>query len=122
MTVHQKKSRRKLTRGIKKKNKKSRRYSRGSDAIHTRIGKKVIKIKRGRGGIIKRKLLSEQYANIINVGKAKILNVVENKANIHYIRMNVLTKGAVIKTDKGTATITNRPAHEGFVCAKLIEK
>ena len=73
-------------------------------------------------GIIKRKLLSEQYANIINVGKAKILNVVENKANIHYIRMNVLTKGAVIKTDKGTATITNRPAHEGFVCAKLIEK
>ena len=46
--------------------------------------------------------------------------VVENPANRHYIRRNILTRGTIIKTEKGNARITSRPGQDGVVNAVLI--
>jgi small subunit ribosomal protein S8e len=51
---------------------------------------------------------------------AKIETVKDNKANLHYMRRNILTKGAVIKTELGDARITNRPGQDGIVNAILL--
>ncbi len=53
---------------------------------------------------------------------AKILDVVKNPANPHFIRENVITKGAIIKTDKGLARVTSRPGQDGVVSAVLEEE
>ena len=44
----------------------------------------------------------------------------ENKANQHYVRRSILTKGAVIKTEIGDARITNRPGQDGVINARLL--
>jgi small subunit ribosomal protein S8e len=50
----------------------------------------------------------------------KIETVKDNKANLHYMRRNILTKGAVIKTEIGDARITNRPGQDGIINAILL--
>jgi small subunit ribosomal protein S8e len=50
----------------------------------------------------------------------KIETVKDNKANLHYMRRSILTKGAVIKTELGDARITNRPGQDGVVNAILL--
>ena len=52
--------------------------------------------------------------------KAKIKTVVENPANRHFVRRNIMTRGCIIDTDKGKAKVTNRPGQEGSINAKLI--
>jgi small subunit ribosomal protein S8e len=54
--------------------------------------------------------------------KSKIKTVKENPANPHYVRMNIITKGAVIETDAGLARVTSRPGQHGVVNAVLIKK
>ena len=71
-------------------------------------------------------LLGVDVANIMNpktkkVEKSKILTVVENPADPHFVRGNVLTRGAVIKTELGLARVTSRPGQSGTVDAVLIE-
>ena len=41
--------------------------------------------------------------------------VLKNDANPNYIRRNILTKGAVVDTDKGHVKITSRPGHDGIL-------
>ena len=45
----------------------------------------------------------------------------ENHADPNYVRRNILTRGAIIKTDIGNARILNRPGQSGVVNAILIE-
>jgi SSU ribosomal protein S8E len=52
---------------------------------------------------------------------ATIQNVIENPANVNYIRRNIITKGAVIETNEGNARVTSRPGQTGQVNAVLIE-
>ena len=52
--------------------------------------------------------------------KAKISATTENMASRHFVRRNILTRGAVIETEKGKAKITNRPGQEGAINAVLI--
>jgi len=47
--------------------------------------------------------------------------VLENPANRHFVRRNILTKGTIIETVKGKAKITGRPGQEGMVNAVLIK-
>jgi small subunit ribosomal protein S8e len=54
--------------------------------------------------------------------KAKILMVVGNPANRHFVRRNILTKGCIIETDKGKARVLSRPGQEGVVNAVLIQE
>ena len=106
---------------------KKKRRDRGSLFLETKIGKRIIKRKRSKGGNAKAKLSSIDAANLANpktgkISKAKILAVTENTANPHYVRRNVLTKGAVIKTETGLARVTSRPGQDGVINAVLIEE
>ena len=42
----------------------------------------------------------------------KILNVVENSANPHLVRRNILTKGAIVETEMGKVKVTSRPGQD----------
>ena len=53
--------------------------------------------------------------------KVKIKSVVENPADMHFVRRNIITKGAIIETEKGKAKVTSRPSQDGIVNAVLIE-
>ncbi len=53
--------------------------------------------------------------------KAKIETVEENSANPNYVRRNLLTKGAIIKTEIGRARIVSRPGQDGVINAVLLE-
>ena len=50
-----------------------------------------------------------------------ILNVVDNKANTHFVRRNIITKGAVVETSLGKAKVTSRPGQHGMVNGVLVE-
>ena len=119
------KSKRKPTGGLLKKHRKKKKMDRGRDFIPTHIGeRKMIKV-RVRGGDEKFVLLSDQYANVsVNgeVKRVKILEVVKNPANPQFERHNVITKGAIIKTELGEARVTSRPGQDGVINAVLIEE
>ena len=83
------------------------------------------KVNRVLGGNGKQRVLSSNIVNLKGKGgkytKVKIKSAVENQANVHFVRRNILTKGAVIETEAGKAKITNRPGQEGTVNAVLVE-
>ena len=54
--------------------------------------------------------------------KTEILSVAENAANIHYVRRNIMNKGAIIETKLGKAKITSRPGQTGTINAVLVSK
>ncbi len=69
-------------------------------------------------------ILTTTHANL-NMGgnrfkQSKIITVKENPANRHFVRMNVITKGAVVETEDGLAKVTSRPSRDGTVNAVLI--
>jgi small subunit ribosomal protein S8e len=71
-------------------------------------------------------LLTVDVANVIDprtgqATKAKILTVSENPADPHFVRRNVLTKGAIIETELGRARVTSRPGQAGTIDAVLLE-
>ncbi len=125
MARSQFRSRKKPTGGSYKSfRKKKQRYLAGEPAF-TKVDEET-KVKKARtlGGNEKRKVLKVREVNLImKDGKAKkvaVKNVVENPANRHYIRRNIITKGAVIETDEGKAVVTSRPGQDGTVNAKQI--
>lgn len=100
-------------------------YEKGNDPTLTRIGTKKRVSDRIVGGSRKLRLLREDIANVLDKKtkkyvKAKIKTVLENPANRHFIRRNIMTKGTVIETDLGKAVVTNRPGQEGVINAVLI--
>ncbi len=120
-------SKRKPTSGRLRRLRKKRKMDRGSEFLEIRIGKVKKKQDRALGGARKTRLMSTEKANVANskTGKiqvSKILSVEENPANPHYVRRNVITKGAVIKTELGLARVMSRPGQSGTVNAVLIEE
>lgn len=117
-------SRRKASGGRYKDIRKKKLREVGRDPLYTLIGKKKVNLYRGTGGNIKNSLVGAEEANVFDGSKhkkVKILSVVENKANRHFVRRNVITKGAVIKTEIGNARVVNRPGQEGFINAVLVK-
>lgn len=99
----------------------------GGEEVRVKIGTRKILIERKRGGKRRVKALSIDFANLYDpetkkCEKVKILGVEENPASRHFVRMSIITKGAIIKTEKGLAKVTNRPSQEGFVNAILLKK
>lgn len=89
----------------------------------TQIGKRRLNIKRVRGGNLKKSLLSDDFI-FVNDGKKtlklKIEGVNENPANVNYTRRNIITKGAIVKTEKGDVKVTSRPGQTGTLFGKFI--
>ncbi len=126
MAIWQWRSKRKITGGRYKKFRDKRKRELGREPALTRIGARKLKIQRVMGGNIKLKLLADEYVNvwIPKEGKtvrAKIVDVIENKANRHFARMNVITKGCILQTDIGKVLVTSRPGQDGVVNGILIE-
>jgi small subunit ribosomal protein S8e len=54
--------------------------------------------------------------------RATVKNVVGNDADPNYVRRNIVTKGAVLETDKGLVRVTSRPGMHGVVSGVLVEE
>jgi small subunit ribosomal protein S8e len=79
---------------------------------------------RRRGGNAGVRLKKALFANVLTKSgykKVKITGVVESKDNRNFARQNIITKGALIITELGNATVLNRPGREGTVNAKLVQ-
>jgi len=95
----------------------------GNPAL-TKLADSKVKKKRTLGGNQKNKLLTADIVNLTGkdgkVVKTKIKNVVDNPADKHLARRNIMTKGAIIETEQGKAQITSRPGQDGVINAVLI--
>lgn len=106
-------------------NRKKRKKELAKPASLTKIGKKKIKKVRTLGGGCKNRTMQVPEVTIVKGKKkttAKIVRVLKNPANRHFVRMNVMTKGAIIETDKGNVKVTNRPGQSGCVQGVLIKE
>lgn len=101
---------------------KQKAHELGGLAAHTTIADSRVKVKRVMGGNTKLSLLSGNKV-IVADGKttktATIESVTENPANINFTRRNVITKGAIVKTDLGEVVITSRPGQSAQLFGKL---
>lgn len=75
----------------------------------------------------KPRLTRADVANVLDsktgkVSRSKILDVLKNEANPHFVRLKVITKGAIIKTEAGSAKVTSRPGQHGVINAVLVEE
>ncbi len=116
---------RKPSGGKYKKSRKKRSYEQTRHFRQVMLGKEKRKTLRMRGGSEKVVLLFTDKANMINqqTKKAEVVKikaVLETPSNRFLARRNILTKGAVIDTEKGRARVTNRPSQEGAVNAVLL--
>ena len=99
----------------------------GDSPTSTKLAEKKIRSKRERSGSIKNTLLSVNSVNVYDPKSkkhtiSKIKTILENTANRHFVRRNILTKGAVVDTELGKAKITSRPGQEGTVSATLLQE
>ena len=125
MAVSQYRSKRKVSGGVYIRARKKRKFELGRGFRETKVGEVKKKSLRKKGGGVKTALLSCNVANVFDgkqYKKSKITSVVENKANRHFVRRNIITKGAVIETELGKAKVVSRPGQEGAINAVLVEK
>ncbi|MBN1275383.1 30S ribosomal protein S8e [Candidatus Woesearchaeota archaeon] len=125
MVIVQKRSNRKPS-GARYKGAPTKRLRhKGNSPANPTIGEKRIVASRAKGGREKNRLLSIGVVNVVDAkGKhvqAKIERVAENAANRHFVRRNILTRGAVVVTDKGKVRVTNRPGQEGSLQGVFVE-
>ena len=95
----------------------------GRNPALTLIGKMRLKVKRTLGGNLKRQLLSNEFVSVADNKKTlklKIESVENNPANINYTRRNVITKGCIVKTEKGDVRITSRPGQTGTLMGVFV--
>jgi small subunit ribosomal protein S8e len=103
-----------------------RRAEIGSAPTDTHIGEDRRRMIRTFGGNLKVRAMRAKFANVANrstgeVKQVPIETVEENVANPNYVRRNLLTRGAVIRTEIGRARIISRPGQDGVINAVLIE-
>ncbi len=128
MAVSHARDRKKITGGRVGKKRDKRKSELGREPTMTKVSEKQkVKKIRVRGGNVKVRVMHAAYANVMDpetkkAQKVKILTEKSNPANRNFARRNILTKGAIIETELGTARITSRPGQDGTVNAILIEK
>ena len=118
-------SRRKSTGGRLVQARSKRRTEISSEKQYAFVGEPKRKIYRKTGGnTMARVLVDNRVAVSDGSGKttmASIINVVENPSNPNFVRRNILTKSAIIDTDKGLVRITSRPGQDGVINGVLIK-
>jgi small subunit ribosomal protein S8e len=119
-------SKRKPTGGIYNKMRKKFKRDFGKDFLPVRVGEDKKKTVRTRGGGEKFRLMGAKKVNVMDPASGKVtvsevLTVKQNTSNIHFVRMNVITKGAIVETKIGDARVTSRPGQDGVVNAVLIK-
>jgi small subunit ribosomal protein S8e len=127
MAILQLRSKRKATGGRYKRVLVRRLAQLGRLPVLTKIAPLKQKQVRTIGGNTKDKLLGANKVNLFDPATKKheiveIKTILENPANRHYVRRNILTKGSIVDTTKGKAQITSRPGQTGFLDAILLVK
>ncbi len=126
MAISQLRSLRKPSGGkYKQKGRKQKAYELGREPALTKLEKKRVKYVRTMGNHMKLRLLSIDTANLFDpktkkYEQIKIKTILENPANRHFVRRNIMTKGTIIDTEKGKARVTSRPGQDGTINAVLI--
>ena len=125
MAIWQGRSKRSITGRIIRAHRGKKKREIGREQLITTLGETRIKKIRTTGGNEKVRLLSVNVAYVTDktgkTSKTEILGVIENPANPHYVRRNIITKRAIIETKLGKARVTSRPGQQGQINAVLIE-
>jgi len=96
----------------------------GIPALTSISEKTKVKVKRTMGGNVKAQVLRTDSVFVTIEGKVEklaIQSVENNPANIHFTRRNVITKGAILKTEKGSVKVTSRPGQSGTIMGILLQ-
>jgi small subunit ribosomal protein S8e len=126
MAVNQRESKRKPSGGLLKRiHRRKTKANLGRAPSHTKVGEIRLEMARIRNGSLKTRLHQSNIANLLDpktkkYTKAKITSVADNPASRHFVRQNVITKGAIIETEKGKARVTSRPGQHGAINAVLV--
>jgi len=124
---HDRLTKRKKTGGKKRAFRTHRVYEQGRQPVETLLGETQRKEVKGISRISKVKLVKADYVNVSNpetgtTERQKILDVVSNPAKADYNRRGVITKGTIIRTEKGLAKIVSRPGQNGSLSAVVYEE
>ena len=127
MAWHDRLTKRKKTGGKKRAFRTHRVYEQGRQPVETLLGETQRKEVKGISRISKVKLVKADYVNVSNpetgtTERQKILDVVSNPAKADYNRRGVITKGSIIRTEKGLAKIVSRPGQDGSLSAVVYEE
>lgn len=127
MAVWQGNSKRSITGRRIRYSRNKRRFEIGRELHLNTIGPTKKKSIRTRGNNTKSRVLTADTAYVVDpktnkTTKTEIVTVVENSANVHYVRRNIMNKGAIINTKLGKAKITSRPGQNGVINAVLLSK
>ena len=127
MAWHDRLTKRKKTGGKKRAFRTHRVYEQGRQPVETLLGETQRKEVKGISRISKVKLVKADYVNVSNpetgtTERQKILDVVSNPAKADYNRRGVITKGTIIRTEKGLAKIVSRPGQDGSLSAVVYEE
>jgi small subunit ribosomal protein S8e len=134
MTQWHMKSRRKETGGVRHSLKRcdKKKAWLGGEPVLTKLSEeREVKVKNGRGNTFKVKLVSDNKVCVSDqksgntfVGKA--VSVLENAANRHFVRRNIITRGAKLlvehKNKQYVVLVTSRPSQTGVIQAVLLEE
>jgi small subunit ribosomal protein S8e len=125
MVVSQYRSKQKQTGAKYKDLRKKRKSDMGRLPTLTKLGAKQTKSVRTLGGNEKIRMLHGDTISVYDKKDkksyvVKIKTVLENPANRHFVRRNIITKGTIVDTDKGKARVTSRPGQSGNLCGVLI--
>jgi len=90
------------------------------------MGKGQVVVRSVRGYNLKFAAKTVEFANVVDpasrkISKAKITKVTKNPSNKDYERRGVITKGAIIETEAGTARVLSRPGQDGIINAVLVK-
>ena len=97
-----------------------------SEKQFTMIGDTSRKVYRKRSGSQSVRVLFDTTINVADKKTGKVIqatlqSVSENAADPNFVRRNIMTKGAVVETDKGPVRITSRPGSHGVLNGVLLE-
>jgi small subunit ribosomal protein S8e len=124
---HDRLTKRKKTGGKKRAYRSHRITEQGRQPVETLFGETKRKKVKGISRNNKVKLVKAEYVNVSNpetgtTERLEILDVVRNPANADYNRRGVITKGTIIRTEKGLVKIVSRPGQEGSLSAIVYEE
>ena len=127
MAWHDTLTKRKKTGGKKRAYRSHRVKEQGRQPVETLFGEVKRKEVKGLSRISKVKLVKSDIVNVSNPAtgtteRLEILEVVRNPANADYNRRGVITKGTIVRTEKGLAKIVSRPGQEGSLSAVVYEE
>lgn len=127
MAWHDNLTKRKKTGGRKRAYRTKRIYEQGRAPVETLMGDQKLKNVKTRSGKEKVKIVRTNVVNVSDPAtgtteKLKILDVVSNPAKADYNRRRVITKGAIVRTEKGLAKIVSRPGQDGSLNAIVQEE